>query len=459
MSISSQASNPSEGGAPYSWILDHILTYPGSYEIPLRTMYTLNSSPRAQPLTPLTGLARPDTPNTLGRGPSPNASPVSATHSSDTEQDPAKVAAAQFRTNLMAQIAQLPSQPCSLPPSFITAFVRRCFAEELIMVDFPQALTGMDYLRDLEMRRRREIASCLKRLNINKNSLGPDGEEKTSGIPALSAWVKSMEEKERKTEALYTQCYIGLRRWTLINEMSLLPFNKANCLAMLNTLYPPTISSQPTRQLTAAVLQSQRNGFFRYITGVERNGAGILENLMLQGRRAERGDENGWASVREVVDMYLRAANGVIDECSSIRGADYFVNDAGAIYQRRNGRKIDSGVDLSNDDNPSRSASSNSNYSRMTQSSRDKPLPPSPGERHVPPSPRATTALEKFARELRKIRAWKKPEPEKADAPCPQELRKMKSASTLHDIQEKDRSLASTPNHSRSETPHSATWQ
>lgn len=31
-------------GAAFTWLLEHILTYPGTYEIPLRTMYTLNSA-------------------------------------------------------------------------------------------------------------------------------------------------------------------------------------------------------------------------------------------------------------------------------------------------------------------------------------------------------------------------------------------------------------------------------
>ncbi|KAI9799197.1 MAG: hypothetical protein M1825_004840 [Sarcosagium campestre] len=326
------------------------------------------------------------------------------------------------------------------------------------MVDFPQALTGMDYLRDLEMRRRREIASCLKRLSISKGSLGSDGEEKTSGIPALSDWVKAIDEKERKTEALYTQCFIGLRRWTLINEMSLLPFNKANCIAMLNTLYPPTVSSQPTRRLTKEVLQSQREGFFRYIQGVEKNGPSILQNLMLQGRRPQHGDANGWASVREVVDMYLRAANQIIEECSCIRGVEYFTEDASDMYQRRNGRKVDSGIDLSNDDNPSRSASSNSNYSFLRGGKDlliDKPLPPSPAGMMAPPQRKPSTALEKFARELRKIRAWKKMEVDKEESQNIRSVKRMKSASTLNDIKERNHAFLTTPSLSRSQTPQS----
>ena len=119
----------------------------------------------------------------------------------------------------MAQIATLPSQPCSLPPSFISAFVRRCFSEELGLVDFPQALTAMDYLRDLDIRRRRELTNALRRLGIDREELGKDGEaHPANGNRAIAEWVKEMEKKEKKVEALYTQVYIGLRRWVWTHD-------------------------------------------------------------------------------------------------------------------------------------------------------------------------------------------------------------------------------------------------
>lgn len=214
------------GGARYDWILDHILTYPATYEIPLRTMYTLNSSPRAQPLPP--SMSRPTSEQSRrsrdGRDATATPTSLSSSLSDDlhsvpsAQQEAAQIAAKQFKCSLMAQIAHLPNQPCSLPPSFITSFVRRCFPEDLGQVDFPQALTGMDYLRDFDIRRRRELVGALRRLGIDRDSLGADGEEKTSGNPAIAAWVKSVDQKERRVEALYTQVYIGLRLWVCLNQ-------------------------------------------------------------------------------------------------------------------------------------------------------------------------------------------------------------------------------------------------
>lgn len=194
----SDSSNSSSTGSSYQLILDHILTCPGSYEIPLRTMYTLNCAPRAGGLP-----ARTRTPSS-----SSSNSPTSTQgpwHDSSTTQ--------AFQESLMHQIAQLPNQPTSLPPSFITSFVFRCFPSELVMVDFPQGLTGLDYLKDLETRRRREVAAAMDRLDINRDTLADDGNALAQRYPGVVQWVSSISQKERKIEALYTQLYVGLRRW------------------------------------------------------------------------------------------------------------------------------------------------------------------------------------------------------------------------------------------------------
>lgn len=130
----------------------------------------------------------------------------------DHQQLAAQAATAQFKANLMSHISQLPSQPCSLPPSFVTSFVRRCFPPELDQIDFPQALTALDYLKDLETRRRKEVIAALKRLGVDRDNLH-ERDQLGKKYPGVLSWVTSIEDKERKVEALYTQVYIGLRRW------------------------------------------------------------------------------------------------------------------------------------------------------------------------------------------------------------------------------------------------------
>ena len=203
----------STDGSAFPWILDHLLSYPGAYEIPLRTMYTNNILAQSN---------RPGTP-ALSNGSSANSSPTSpdspefSEHFHSSHRHSIRHGATDhFKSCLMDQISYLPSQPFSLPPSFITSFVRRSFTEDLCLVDFTQALTALDYLKDLENRRKRELSAALVRLGIDKESFQRDSGDFSKKFPEVTEWFLSMDDKERRVEALYTQLYIGLRRWVSI---------------------------------------------------------------------------------------------------------------------------------------------------------------------------------------------------------------------------------------------------
>ena len=71
----------------------------------------------------------------------------------------------------------------------------------------------MDYLKILDDRRKREVAAALRRLKIDAAILERDRNVLNNTYPGILDWVSSMEDKSRKVEALYTQVYIGLRRW------------------------------------------------------------------------------------------------------------------------------------------------------------------------------------------------------------------------------------------------------
>ncbi|KAK5115777.1 hypothetical protein LTR62_000866 [Meristemomyces frigidus] len=373
--VSSHAS--SNSGSSYQLLLDHVLTYPTSYEIPLRTMYTLNCAPRAPPAS-----SRSGTPSSTSSSPLIAQSPL---HDQTTQT---------FTESLMAQIAQLPNQPSSLPPSFITSFLRRCFPPDLVCVDFPQALTGLDYLKDLETRRRREVAAAMNRLAIDRTTLEMEDEYLSDRYPGVKQWVVDINEKERKVEALYTQVYVALRRWILVNEMALLPFSKHNCMAMLNTLYPPVTSTQPTSKLTPAVMQAQRQGFFNYIRNVEQKGPHILNNLMDQGKLP--GELNGWPAVTRTLSMYMQLANSIITECLEIidvQDLSTRVSGEPTRSKSRQGRKVDSGVSFHTTDKAPRPDSNIEPISPTEPLSRPR----------TPAGSKNGTALEKLARGLRTI--------------------------------------------------------
>lgn len=190
-------------GSALTWIFDHCLRYPGTYEIPLRTMYAMNCNSMRQQ-----GAHPPDS-----FTPRSSHSSKSSQSSRDTNLDPA----ADFKAQLTNQISRLPSQPCSLPPSFITTFLRRCFTPQLDDVDFHQALTSLDYLKELELRRWREVGAALQRLGLQRDDLREDS-DLAKKYPSVLPWAESINAKARKVQSLYSHIYIGLRRWVSLNQ-------------------------------------------------------------------------------------------------------------------------------------------------------------------------------------------------------------------------------------------------
>lgn len=226
--------------------------------------------------------------------------------------------------------------------------------------------------------------------------------------------------------------------------MRLEPFNKTNCYAMLNTLYPPAAGPSPTRQITSTIIAAQRNAFLRYIVGVEKNGKRILKNLEHQGERPE--DANGWPVVREIVDKYLRTANGIVEECQEISGHSS-LDPASSEYYRAE-RRSDSGISFATIDRPSTSSSNgsrnNSIPSNCSRTNSVKPLPACPATElsYLPPSPKKRgTTLEKIAREIRNLRTRndvreldrRQPNdlPRTQDFSKSKSLKKMKSTSSI----------------------------
>jgi hypothetical protein len=346
-SRSASSETTASTGSAYHFILEHLLSYPGTYgsfdptpspafpgrafgsrqnELPLRSMYTLNSA--AAPLSS-SGTSTPPSSNGSPTCHSFSAAAAAANNSPTISGNPHRFAneaavnsrhnpAAMFMSSIMDQIAQIPQQPASLPPAFVTSFLNRCFPIVLEAVDFPQSLTALDYLKDLEMRRRKEIVYALKHHGMDDSIVesAETCDQLAKIYPHLSHYLSNLESKAKRADALYTQLYVALRRWILINEMALTPFNKHNCHAMLNTLYPPVEVSQPSAKLTMSQLKAQREGFFNYIRTVERQGPMCLQTLMQQG--AKPGDPNGWPAVKRTLNNYLRLSNSMILESQDI---------------------------------------------------------------------------------------------------------------------------------------------
>ncbi|KAK2779458.1 hypothetical protein FQN53_001354 [Emmonsiellopsis sp. PD_33] len=445
------ASPPPREGSALTWISEHYLSQPESYEIPLRTMYALNSTAGAHP--PFSPLPPHPTSPRFSREPDGNAFPHPR-YPMAKEQDHAAYrvssTAALFKAHLMSQMSQLPTQQCSLPPSFITSFVRRCFPEDLGAVDFPQALTALDYLRDLEQRRNKEVMTALQKLGILDD--GFDQNDLDKRYPGVAKWVASLKEKTIHASALYSKVYLELRYWTLFNEILLPPFNKAQSVAMLNTLFPAVISSRPAFHVCERKLMQERERFFRYICEVEERGPRVLDPVIRKDRRP--GDATGWPKVYESLNKYLCAVNDIIDACYSVNSRES-LEEQSSSRRHNKGRKVDSGISFgSTDHRPSTSSSGSASGSSSGSTTKNKPLPPSPTTTKPTKSTKSSgpSTLERIGRELRKMRSrgdfgsdqgqqQQQNQPQLKTSRSRGALRKMRSTSILG---ERDRNLGSS---------------
>lgn len=383
-STHSRNASDQSASSSYSMMMEHVLQYPGSYEIPLRTMYTLNCAPRAQPL-----------PHSLSRAPSPSSGAASPTFAwNDTEH-----AAMSFSSQLMSHI-ESSTQQSSLPPTFIINFVSRVFHPCLALVDFPQALTALDYLRDLEKRRCKEFAAVFARLGIRLEALDADVDAAADRYPGLALWARNMQDKNRKVESYYSAMYLGLRRWIMINELSLQPFNKFNCIGMLNTLLPPQAPSGnsrlPTPLLSAQLLTEERNSFFEYIKLVEAKGPAVLKPIIELHRG--HGDETGWDNLQKNIDKYLRVTKSMLDDCAAKTG----ISDFTAVEDSRKNKKTDSGVSFGSEKRPS-TASGSTLF--------ENPSPTMPAEPQQPTA-KGLSKMERLQREFKRMRVKSRPDVE-----------------------------------------------
>lgn len=210
----------------------------------------------------------------------------------------------------------------------------------------------------------------------------------------------------------------------MFNEMLLEPFNKANCIAMLNTLFPPVVAQAPTPHLNSRLLMEQRMRFFNHIRDVEEKGPSAIRPYLKQDRR--QGEETSWSVSRDFIENYLVAANNIINECSEVNNRQSFMDYGDVGY--RKGRKVDSGISFSSDRRPSTSGSASS----TNHKSSNKPLPPSPAPKQ------SGSTLEKIAREIRKMKSRS----DLNDAPKEtrsrsMSLKKMKSSGFLRDSSKK----------------------
>jgi hypothetical protein len=176
----------------------------------------------------------------------------------------------------------------------------------------------------------------------------------------------------------------------LINEMHQKDYKKFNCLAMLNSLFPPdggaTSAALPRSKLAIDVMKTTRTSLWKCIMDIQSSGTQILTPHMKSGVRP--GEETGWPSVAESLDRYLTAALAIINECLELTAPEPIGSASGDSDRRQSASTLGS----------------------FGSSRSDSPNGGKQKSGHKPPKKPATT-LERIARELLRMRSRSDPEP------------------------------------------------
>ncbi|KAH6677376.1 hypothetical protein B0J14DRAFT_341158 [Halenospora varia] len=330
------------------WILYHILERELSSELPLRIMFSFNAGQQLPTLKQahdwwqyepkgkliidfLSGLPRTeksaqDAWDTVREAEGIPITPPKGPKSGklDPDLDPINQFmdinhSLLFDVNFGDKLMDKSNSRQGFPPKFIQDLcLKKVFLKKYKEVDFNQALTGLDYLRDLEVTRRKALREAAIKLGITKDTWRAILLED----PAAYKWVQRVQEHELEIEGYYADIFIDLRIWTMVHELQATPFYKPNVLAMLNTLFPPSMKEMPNDRIDIKALHRYRTTFFEYITQVEAKGAGILKPFV--DRLLDPETKHSWTKARKNLEAYTDLADQMIKEARAIYDIKFF---------------------------------------------------------------------------------------------------------------------------------------
>ena len=97
-----------------------------------------------------------------------------------------------------------------LPAAFVRKIcLNRIFLESYDDVDFDQALAGLDYLRNLETKRRNTLRYAAQRLGLDH----VNWEDTLAGEPEAKSWIELTQKQELQIERYYADLFVDLRVW------------------------------------------------------------------------------------------------------------------------------------------------------------------------------------------------------------------------------------------------------
>ena len=143
-------------------------------------------------------------------------------------------------SELFALVCDEPSQPQSLPPYILIKACRTIFNTSYNETLFDQAIQGLEYLEKLNS----------IRIAYSTHPEAPS----------------SLHKVTRETDKIYSFIGVIIKRWTFIAELERKPFRPANCLALINILYP---TSEKERLVCFKVLKASNESAPRAATAID----------------------------------------------------------------------------------------------------------------------------------------------------------------------------------------------
>lgn len=123
----------------------------------------------------------------------------------------------------------------------------------------------------------------------------------------------------------------------MIHTLQAKPFLKTDVIAMLNTLFPPSVRELPNDRINPKVLNKYRSTFYRYISSVEVNGSIVLDAFLE--KLFQPGTRHSWRRARENLGKYLNLAEVMVEQAREVHGIDYSRDRPSSGNSRLSSRK------------------------------------------------------------------------------------------------------------------------
>jgi hypothetical protein len=152
----------------------------------------------------------------------------------------------------------------------------------------------------------------------------------------------------------------------MVHELRVTPFYRPNTLAMLNTLFPPSIRDLPNHLVNLRMMSKYRATFYEYVGAVGREGSRVLDPFV---EKMGPGGTHSWESVRACLESYFKKAKKIMDQANEPDGISYT-----RVRDSSSGETNTSSGDYTTSECPKSASSAASSVEHIVSSSYYKPL-------------------------------------------------------------------------------------